>query len=331
MSRYDYRRDLIDAMKHERDKYSATDESKKYSRQHYDKIINQLMYIHSIPNAAAIQGKISNVGKKTQNIIDNVFSGTYDFSFRNDVEIQHPTNDLTSQLRQMHGFGDDIIRKLIMNGLTSFEDLPKHLHLLTHAQKIGYKYHSHLILRIPREEMVWHEQFLLATFQPEQEQFDMMLAGSYRREEETSGDIDLIVRNKNTSVSNDQILNIILNKLRKSNYIVDTITKKGVNKFMGICSSGNGFYRRIDILVTSIIEFPFALLYFTGCVELNISLRNQAQRRGMKLNEHGLYYIYDGRETLITDIEDEETIFNILGYVYPVSYTHLTLPTKRIV
>jgi DNA polymerase (family 10) len=44
-----------------------------------------------------------------------------------------------------------------------------------------------------------------------------------------------------------------------------------------------------DLRVVSDVEFPFALMYFTGNKEHNIVMRQRAISRGLRLNEYGLF------------------------------------------
>jgi DNA polymerase/3'-5' exonuclease PolX len=72
------------------------------------------------------------------------------------------------------------------------------------------------------------------------------------------------------------------------------------------------YARRMDILITSEEEYPFAVLYFTGSQELNIIMRKDAIERGYRLNE---YSLLNEKEQPI-NLNTEEEIFNKLGYTY---------------
>ena len=56
----------------------------------------------------------------------------------------------------------------------------------------------------------------------------------------------------------------------------------------------SGVARRVDFLYTSIEEFPFAILYFTGSKIFNTVMRQVAVEKGYTMNEHGLYTLQDG-------------------------------------
>lgn len=117
--------------------------------------------------------------------------------------------------------------------------------------------------------------------------------------------------------NNYTYLSIILNLLflvkvlRKEKYIQDTLAF-GDKKYMGVVKlKRHRVNRRLDILVTSIEEYPFALLYFTGSQALNIILRQVAIDKSLRLNEYSLT-----KNKKEIKLKTEEEIFNYLGYKY---------------
>jgi hypothetical protein len=81
-------------------------------------------------------------------------------------------------------------------------------------------------------------------------------------------------------------------------------------------------YRRVDFLFTSLEEFPFAILYFTGSKIFNTVMRHIALQMGLTMNEHGLYYLQnkekeqDKKEKVSHKFESEKDIFHYLGLEY---------------
>ena len=83
----------------------------------------------------------------------------------------------------------------------------------------------------------------------------MIICGSYRREKETSGDIDILITHddiktdKDIDNCKDQInfLEEIINSLEKSKFLVDHLTNNGTTKYMGLCKYKSNPIRRIDI------------------------------------------------------------------------------------
>lgn len=130
----------------------------------------------------------------------------------------------------------------------------------------------------------------------------MDIVGSYRRGEESSGDIDVLLKSSNA----EDCLNVV-NKLKELKYITDTLAL-GDKKFMGVCKIGENKYRRLDILLTPEDQYGYAMLYFTGSMKFNIAVRKRALERGYSLNEHG-FTPSEGVPLLKT----EEEILNFLG------------------
>ncbi|MDX1386037.1 MAG: PHP domain-containing protein, partial [bacterium] len=68
---------------------------------------------------------------------------------------------------------------------------------------------------------------------------------------------------------------------------------------------------QVDLRVVNDREFPFALLYFTGSKEHNTVLRQIAKKKGLKLNEYGLF---KGKKNLPAKTETD--IYQTLGLHY---------------
>jgi DNA polymerase (family 10) len=123
-------------------------------------------------------------------------------------------------------------------------------------------------------------------------------AGSLRRQKETVRDIDILVMS---------------DKPRK---IMDTFTglpgvgivlAKGGTK----SSVRTGDDVRVDCQVVEKKSFGAALLYFTGSKNFNIKLRQLAIKKGLKINEYGVF-----RKNRFVCGTTEEEIFKILGMSY---------------
>src|SRR5262249_37305429 len=68
---------------------------------------------------------------------------------------------------------------------------------------------------------------------------------------------------------------------------------------------------QVDLRVVTEQQFPYALVYFTGSKEHNVTLRTIAQKRGLKINEYG---IYDGSKLI--ECKDEAAFYQALGFPY---------------
>jgi DNA polymerase/3'-5' exonuclease PolX len=136
------------------------------------------------------------------------------------------------------------------------------------------------------------------------------ICGSYRRGKPDSGDVDMLV----TQRENKYELCVIIECMKKYGIIVDDLTEKGETKYMGMCriTSSTGFHR-IDIRMINFECYYPALLYFTGSMELNTQMRTVAERKGYKLNEYHLIRLNDN---VHMPINSEKDIFDYLNLKY---------------
>ncbi|MGY5859089.1 MAG: DNA polymerase/3'-5' exonuclease PolX [Candidatus Thorarchaeota archaeon] len=121
------------------------------------------------------------------------------------------------------------------------------------------------------------------------------LAGSARRRRETVRDLDILIHAANPKIVMDTFV---------GHSDVSSITAHGETKSSVRLSSG----LQIDLRVLPADSFGAGLQYFTGNVDHNIRLRKIAQKKGMKLDEYGLF---KGEEKVAG--EDEEGIYSALG------------------
>jgi DNA polymerase/3'-5' exonuclease PolX len=202
------------------------------------------------------------------------------------------------------------------NNIQNIEDLLQNQHLLNKKQIIGLKYHQDITRRIPRTEIVQHEDYihsvLCNTLIPSI--FNYEIVGSYRRKKNESGDIDIII---GIDHPNGSEMKIITDEFLKKQYLPkDGIFAIGKTKFMGMCKLSNcKYFRRLDILITSKDEYPFSLLYFTGNCEFNVKMREYAKKKGFTLNEKGLKHTKENK--IVEHVFNNETdIFNFLKIKY---------------
>jgi len=101
------------------------------------------------------------------------------------------------------------------------------------------------------------------------------VAGSFRRGQETIGDLDILIRAKDREKTSDRIL--------QYRPIVD-VTSRGKERLSVRLENG----LQVDFRYFDPPSFGTAWLYFTGSKAHNIKLRRIAQDYGWKLNEYGL-------------------------------------------
>jgi DNA polymerase beta len=222
--------------------------------------------------------------------------------------------------QNIYGVGPAKATELVAAGIKSIEQLretvkglPK---ILNDKQKIGLKYYEDLLERIPREEMLEHEDILHSRLPHSMEEYTCELVGSFRRQAETSGDIDVLIRIPNEATDEEISQNLFeyVTILKDFGYI-EEILALGEKKCMAICRMYGGKARRLDILMTPENEYSYALLYFTGSDKFNVAFRQHALNRGYTLNEHTLKPMRDGLSEP-PYMSTENDIFRFLGLRY---------------
>jgi len=122
--------------------------------------------------------------------------------------------------------------------------------------------------------------------------------GSLRRAKETIGDIDILVTSKKPEKVTEAFT-----KLSQ----VDKVLAKGETKASVILKNG----MQADVRAVEPKSFGAAVYYFTGSKQHNIQVREMAVKRGLKINEYG---IYRGNKRI--GGAEENDIFKALGLPY---------------
>lgn len=237
-----------------------------------------------------------------------------------------PADLVLQQFMNIYGVGYGIASKWIAQGYRTFEDLLTKARL-TDGQKLGIKRYDDFLTRIPRKEVTALGDIIKETARDIDPEVEIIIGGSYRRGAEDSGDIDLIVTKPGANIVQ---LNPFLTKLvailQKKSFLVASLAVSGSesgSKWHGCCvlpGQEKPIWRRIDFLLVPDNELGAALIYFTGDDIFNRSIRLLAGRKGMRLNQRGLYRdcmrgpgrvkITDGE---LVEGKDEKRIFEILG------------------
>jgi DNA polymerase (family X) len=123
-------------------------------------------------------------------------------------------------------------------------------------------------------------------------------AGSIRRWKETTGDIDILVASMqpDTVMAAFTALPLVKQVLGAGDTRASIITVADV---------------QIDLRVVPPESIGAALQYFTGSKEHNVKLRAMAVRKGLKINEYGVYSIEDDATSLAGRTEEE--VYAALG------------------
>ncbi|MFH0851394.1 MAG: nucleotidyltransferase domain-containing protein, partial [Candidatus Peregrinibacteria bacterium] len=179
-----------------------------------------------------------------------------------------------------------------LNGLPGFSETMQQK-ILENAKRV-----SERVRRFPREEVKDDVAALLRKIRGVEGIERCEVAGSFRREKETVGDIDVLVVTKSAKNASDAIAELP---------IVRDVVAHGDKKLSFDLKSGI----RVDIRFVACDQWGAALLYFTGSKEHNIALRKRAIQRGWKLNEYGLF----AGEKVIASREEAD-IYKALGLPY---------------
>lgn len=129
------------------------------------------------------------------------------------------------------------------------------------------------------------------------------VAGSLRRRSETIKDIDIVVATDDPA----PIMAAFVELPGVESIVGHGPTKSSVRFESGVAA---------DLRCVTATEFPFAMLYFTGSKAHNVAIRGRAARRGLRLNEYGLYPADGGDDAKSLKCRDEAAIYTQLGLSY---------------
>jgi DNA polymerase IV len=208
---------------------------------------------------------------------------------------------------------------------------------LTDSQKIGIEHYYDFAEQIPRKEVEAHGNLVNRALKMLDPDFQATIMGSYRRGAKDSGDIDLIITKPGASVATlrEVVFQTLVPSLLKSGFLKVKLAtssrhEDGTKWHGASCLPSSKTWRRLDLLLVPEEEMGAALIYFTGNDIFNRSIRLLASKKGMRLNQRGLYKdVIRGKngeklnEGSLVEGRDEKKIFEILGVPWRE-------PTERI-
>lgn len=107
---------------------------------------------------------------------------------------------------------------------------------------------------------------------------EIAVAGSYRRRKETVGDLDILVTCKKGT--NEKIMDRFIDYED-----VEQVVSQGKTRSSVILDSG----LQVDVRVVPQVSYGAALHYFTGSKAHNIAVRKMGVKKGLKINEYGVF------------------------------------------
>jgi len=163
------------------------------------------------------------------------------------------------------------VRTLPRLGPKTEENILKGIALLRRAKE-----------RLPIGQVLPHAQDLVESLRALKEVRQVSVAGSLRRMKETIGDIDILV----TSTKPDPVMDVFTAFPRVTQVLAKGPTRSSVVLDVGI---------QADVRVVEPESFGAALQYFTGSKDHNVKLRERAVKKGLKINEYGVFKVAGDR------------------------------------
>lgn len=248
--------------------------------------------------------------------------------------LEYAQNDPRTQIVKLftgvYGAGETTAHKWIAQGYRTLDDLRRKAEL-NDNQRIGLEHYDDFQLRIPRNEVKQHAAVVEVALKAADPGLQVIIGGSYRRGSKDSRDIDCIIFKPDAEISHIRtlMLDTVIPDLLAQGFLKVALasghsSSDDSSKWHGAsCLPSMKVWRRIDFLFVPWSELGAALIYFTGNDIFNRSIRFLAGKKGMRLNQHGLFKdVMRGRgrqrmtDGTLIESHDEKRIFDILGVPY---------------
>jgi len=235
--------------------------------------------------------------------------------------LSHPPTMQLRDLCRVWNVGEAVATELVRKGITSVallreavaaDDHAGQPHRTLHAaQRVGLRHLADFELRIPRGEIDELYRVVLAHARILDPQCTVTVAGSYRRNCLSSGDVDMILCSPDNHAPKG-LVRLLVDKLKSERIITDEL--KGGELHADSTATWNGVYRmplsasgveseyrpfrRLDLKFYPPHLYHYALLYFTGSGHFNRSMRYYADRvKKMTLSDKGLVVAMEKRDS----------------------------------
>ncbi|RKP19150.1 Nucleotidyltransferase [Rozella allomycis CSF55] len=279
----------------------------------YPKIIDNINQIKELPN----------VGEKIHSLLIQ-FIETGKINMVNGI-LNNENYKILKLFCGIHGVGPTTAGKWLKEGHKTLEDVEKHVKL-NNAQKIGLKYYHDFNEFMTTEEAMDIFETIKKQILNLDEGFVVTAVGGLRRKKESHNDIDILVTHPKGLECD--LLDELIPLLTKKDVVVETIVHYDgnigmssssdnhfdhFNKWYGVVKSPlTGKYRRLDLVMTTTKEYPFALLGWTGSKMFEKSIRRYAAEiKNCKLTSH---HLLDLSKNEMVECQNEEEIFEYLGF-----------------
>ncbi len=296
------------------------DPSKKFQSKALINAIQSLNnYNGIIESGKQLKKDLKGIGDGLANRIDEILT-TGSLSEVSEVQQTDNKFEICDLFKSITGVGDKRAEEWYNLGLRRIEDIILAINekriTSTHHINLGIKYYEDLKERIPRKEIDKMKKIIEKNLKKLDKDLIFEICGSYRRGNEDSGDMDIIISNPKymNNISEKNYLKKIVELLTEEEFIIDNLTENGDKKYMGFCRlNKKSKSRRIDIRVFDYENYWTGILYFTGNKEFNVKIRNKALELGYSLNEYGLTRKSENSKIFL---ENEDQIFELLKIPY---------------
>lgn len=205
--------------------------------------------------------------------------------------------DSIALFTKIDGIGPKRALDYTLKGYRTVEDIPEEE--TTKEIRLGIAHYEDSHISIPRAEIIEIEKKVGESFADLGCKFK--IAGSYRRKEATSGDVDILV----SKCDMEEVVEAL-------DWLIGDIISQG-EVTLRAYTKEKGY--RVDIKIVPRKSFPFALMHYTGSFKFNQLMRQRAIEYGYRLNEYGLFP-RDEKEPKSVKLKKESEIFDFLDVVY---------------
>uniref|UniRef100_A0A914VI60 DNA polymerase n=2 Tax=Plectus sambesii TaxID=2011161 RepID=A0A914VI60_9BILA len=304
------------------DGYKSTND--KWRALSYEKAIETLKHL-----PRRIESREDCVGLRTigARLAEKIWEICESGSLRKADEFAHNDKVVAMNLfANIWGVGPTVAEQWYVQGLRTLDDVREKAHL-TRQQKIGLEHYDDINQRMPRQEATEIVNVVIDAIRAINPNLIAVACGSYRREKETCGDVDILITHKDGH-SHENILGELVANLTQQGFLTDDLVESNIDgnqhKYMGLCRlpGENRHHRRIDIITIPYDQYATSLIYFTGSAHFTRSIYAKAKSMGMRLNQHGLRggVMRQGGEQLNDgypiETPTEESVFEALGLPY---------------
>jgi DNA polymerase/3'-5' exonuclease PolX len=280
---------------------------------------SELSYARAIAGIRSLSSRIKVESVKTIPFVGpKISSYIADYLETSEMpEVKDILNDENYQalnrFTKIHGVGPKTAKDFYQRGYRQLKDIPAID--LTDIQRIGLRYYDDFAKPLTQTECA----DIVETVKKHVYPVDSLVeaTGGYRRGKQLSNDLDILIRS-----SNPYSLEKTMSALKKAGYVADVLTqtthpqKNDLDKCFFVWK-GRDRMHRVDILVATPDQYPFAMLGWTGNQQFERSLRLFVDReRNWHLTSVGLYTKGGRKVKGVEDVKEERDIFDLIGIPY---------------